>query len=338
MTLSIIFFLLGFFPHNSAIPISENTTAVPSVHIASHHKLIHTRNGNFLINTRDTFVGKSLDAYGEWCESEVNLFRSIVRGGDVVVDVGANIGAFTVPLAKMVGYKGCVVAYEPQRQLHQLLSANIALNEIPNAFLYQQAVGEFPGTIIVPRVNYSTSGNFGGISLMEEENWKQRGMNEIVDKVSLDSLMGVLSDCPAFVKIDVEGMEFEILMGSKYLINTCSPVFHIENNCKKDSEKIVRILHDMNYRMVWDIHSYYNENNFYGLKEDIFTDAYLSMNILAVPKVDLRGRDFSRLFDSEISRYTNIDVEKPLLSDYVLNYKGNNVKIEQLGDMDTCKR
>ena len=124
-------------------------------------------------------MGKSLNAYGEWCQSEVNLFNSIVRQGDVVVDVGANIGGFTVPLAKMVGYKGCVVAYEPQRQLHQLLSANIALNEIPNAFLYQQAVGETVGTIIVPRVNYSTSGNFGGISLMEEEKWVTRGMNEV---------------------------------------------------------------------------------------------------------------------------------------------------------------
>ena len=48
----------------------------------------------------------------------------------------------TLVAAKLVGPKGALVAFEPQRQLYQLLSANIALNEFNNAFLYQKALGE----------------------------------------------------------------------------------------------------------------------------------------------------------------------------------------------------
>jgi len=139
MSKSFSFLFLFLLPSISSQPSPSPNSTITSLHIATHHKLLSTLHGNFLINLRDTFVGKSLNTYGEWCQSEVLLFSSIVREGDVVIDVGANIGAFTVPLAKMVGTKGCVVAYEPQRQIYQLLSANIALNEIPNAFLYQNA-------------------------------------------------------------------------------------------------------------------------------------------------------------------------------------------------------
>ena len=55
-----------------------------------------------------------MDTYGEWAEGELNLFLQIVRPGDIVLDVGANIGAFTVPLAKRVGMSGRIYAFEPQ--------------------------------------------------------------------------------------------------------------------------------------------------------------------------------------------------------------------------------
>ena len=124
---------------------TEEVPTVTSIDIGERHRIRKARHGVFLINTEDTFVGRSLDMYGEWCQSEVVLFSKVVKEGDVVIDVGANIGAFSIPLANLVGPKGAIVAFEPQRQLFQLLSANVALNELSNAFVYQKAVGEGGG-------------------------------------------------------------------------------------------------------------------------------------------------------------------------------------------------
>src|SRR5690606_28828206 len=92
------------------------------------------RHGPMLFNKRDLYVGRSLATYGEFSEAEIGLFRQILRPGGVVVEAGANIGAHTVPLARMVGESGAVVAFEPQRLQFQLLCANLALNGMINVF------------------------------------------------------------------------------------------------------------------------------------------------------------------------------------------------------------
>src|SRR5579884_3184354 len=71
------------------------------------------RYGTFLIPTGDTGVGRSLAIYGEWSEAEIDLFRKFVRPGMTVLDVGAHIGVFTLPLAGLVGAGGLVLAFEP---------------------------------------------------------------------------------------------------------------------------------------------------------------------------------------------------------------------------------
>lgn len=76
-----------------------------------------------LYNPTDTFIGRSLDLYGEFSEFESMLFTQILKPGMVAIDVGANIGCFTVPMAKRVGPNGLVVAIEPQRVIYQTLCA-----------------------------------------------------------------------------------------------------------------------------------------------------------------------------------------------------------------------
>ena len=63
-------------------------------------------------------VGRSLSMYGEWSEHEVVLFSQLVSPGDTIYDVGANLGAFTIPLSKMVGEHGRVVAFGGPTHTH----------------------------------------------------------------------------------------------------------------------------------------------------------------------------------------------------------------------------
>src|SRR5262245_2266954 len=92
------------------------------------NRLKNCRHGRMLYNINDRFIGASLHAYGEYSEEEIDLFKQIVRAGDIVIEVGANIGAHTVWFSKETAQGGGrVVAFEPQRLVFQTLCANLAL-------------------------------------------------------------------------------------------------------------------------------------------------------------------------------------------------------------------
>ena len=98
-----------------------------------------------MYNVNDAFIGRSLDLYGEWCDDELHILGQILKPGDVVVDAGANIGTHTVAFAQAVGPNGLVVAFEPQRLVHQSLCGNIALNGLTNVTTLLAAVGAARG-------------------------------------------------------------------------------------------------------------------------------------------------------------------------------------------------
>ena len=70
------------------------------------NRLVAGRHGQFLYNTNDRYIGRSLEFYGEYCEQEADLYRQLLRPGDTVIEVGANIGALTVPLRGPSGRAG----------------------------------------------------------------------------------------------------------------------------------------------------------------------------------------------------------------------------------------
>lgn len=97
-----------------------------------HVRLRSCRHGVMAWLAADPVIGRALDVYGEFAESENALMVRLVRPGDTVVDVGGNIGTVTLALAERVGAGGQVHVFEPQRLVFQLLCANLALNGITN--------------------------------------------------------------------------------------------------------------------------------------------------------------------------------------------------------------
>lgn len=238
------------------------------------NRLKDCRHGKMLYNVNDQYVGRSLDAYGEFSEGEIELFSRIVRPGDVVIDIGANIGAHTLFFAKATSPNGAVFAFEPQRIVFQNLCANMALNSILNAFCFQQAVGATSGSIPVPELDPRSPQNFGGLDLQSHA----QGMP--VPLIRLD-------DCPLvacrLLKIDVEGMEADVLRGGRQFVARHRPIIYVENDRAEKSGELIALLREMRYELFWHEPNLFNPGNFLGRSENVFENI-ISRNMLCLPE------------------------------------------------------
>jgi len=234
------------------------------------------RHGTFLYNTRDRFIGRSLDLYGEYAELELQLLLRLIKPGDIVIDAGANIGALSVPMARRVGPDGWVLAAEPQRLVHQALCANVAANGLANVVTHWCGLGASPGVAVIPPLDHSQENNYGGISL------RNGGTGERVPVVSIDSLD--LPGC-ALIKIDVEGMELDVLRGAAQTIKRHQPRLFVENNGTDRSPPMISWLLEQGYRLYWHVAPLFNPRNFANASEDVFANLN-STNMLCLPPRD----------------------------------------------------
>ena len=232
------------------------------------------REGPLLFNRHDRYVGASLRKYGEFSAGEAVLFSKIVQPGMVVIEVGANIGAHTVALSRLVGPGGVVVAFEPQRLVFQTLCANLALNSCANVHAVQQAVGAELGQIVVPVLAPDQPNNFGGLSLIGATE------GERVPLVTLDSLQ--FSRCNV-IKLDLEGMEVEALRGGAGLIAGTRPILYVENDRPERSAELVGLLLAWDYRLYAHLPPLFSPENYAADPENMFGDI-VSINLLCLPR------------------------------------------------------
>jgi FkbM family methyltransferase len=241
-----------------------------------HVAVKRCRHGVMAYNRNDAFIGMSLDHYGEWCEFELALLRSVVPVGGTVIDAGANIGTHAVAFANMVGPQGKVFAFEPQPRLFHLLCANVALNGLTNVETGDEVLADEGGTVAqLPALPPDdTFCNFGAISILKAGNGPQ------VVTARIDDLG--LTSC-ALIKADVEGMEPHVIRGALETIERCQPVLYIENN-GEDSAAIAPVLEQTGYRAFWSIGNYYSPQNFYANPMNIWPNVAPSANLIAFPK------------------------------------------------------
>jgi FkbM family methyltransferase len=239
--------------------------------------------GYLVYNRNDIYIGRAIEKYGEFSESEVQLFRQLCRPGDIVVEVGANIGAHTVALAGIVGGQGRIYAFEPQRIVHYTLCANVAINSIDNVECFNVAVGASDGFVLIPDFRYDQPGNFGGISVDKFEQGRR------VPCVRLDGCV----DVPhlRLLKVDVEGMESEVVRGAEGLIARHRPALYVENDRLEKSQALIEQIRALDYRLYWHLPPLYNPDNYAGDGEDIYP-GIVSVNMLCFPRdveLDLQG-------------------------------------------------
>ena len=240
-------------------------------------RMLPCRDGLMVFFPHDFYLGGALEKYGEYSRIEFDMLARYVKAGDVVIEVGANMGCHTVPLAKLVGSSGCLVVFEPQRIIYQMLCGNLAVNGLWNVIAERAGVGDKLGVAYLPQVDYTRPGNFGAVSLSSQES------GESTPLVSLDQYCANIKRCD-LIKIDVEGMELDVLKGATGIIGKFCPVLYVENDRSDKSEALCKFIRDeLQYELYWHTPRLFNPENFRGDPMNIYGDV-VSINMLCFPK------------------------------------------------------
>ena len=244
-----------------------------------------TKAARFITIPTDIYIGKSIEVYGEWSFGEIDLLGKLIRPGDNIVEVGANIGAHSVFVARDLCPEGTLYAFEPRRILFQLLCANLMLNGIGNVEAFQLALGSAADRILEGPLPLDRSVNAGAFAL-----GKVPGEGEGIDVIALDTLLDRLKPV-SLMKVDVEGHELQVLSGAGALIARDRPCLYLENDRPDLSEPLIRHVIGLGYDLYWHIVPLFRADNHAGTVANIFGTT-ASFNMLCFPsekRADVTG-------------------------------------------------
>lgn len=238
---------------------------------------VTTRYGRFHVAREDSVIGHSLKIYGEWAEDEISAYAALLTDGDTILDIGANIGTHAIALASRFPQSE-VVAFEPQPLAFCLLSANVLATKTANVYVRNWGCAEAERIVHVTP-NYETVGwNVGGFSLRDSESSEQAGATPM--------LLVALDEVPfrrrvQFIKIDVEGMEEQVLAGAKKLIARDKPILYFEVLEIERLAATHEMLAELGYELRWLQSDAYNPENYRLNPENIWRKG--ETGILAMP-------------------------------------------------------
>jgi len=158
--------------------------------------------------------------WGEYEPITTRVWQQLIGGGDVVVDVGANWGYFTLLAARQCGPRGSVFAFEPHPRNFAILTRNIAANGLGNVIATQKAVSDSEGRLALNVCPFSAGHSIRPLPAVGA----MPGNNDVrlvVEATTLDSFFRDLPVQPKIVKIDVEGAEALVIAGMHKLMQRC---------------------------------------------------------------------------------------------------------------------
>ena len=231
---------------SSLIPESDfknNLSCIYSNYIEKNNFTIKYNNGYYTIS----FDGVTLKLLTKHAEDVFNLGylnKYRVNEGDVVVDAGAFVGAFAIYAAKIVGERGKVIAFEPDKVNYSMLLRNIHLNKLSNIIPLNKGLWSVSTTLKFRSSNGENS------SLFFTDN-QCCNLTEI-DVVSLDDELRALNIGRLdFIKMDIEGAEIEAIKGAKEVlgkneVNLAIASYHIIDG-EPTHIKLRKLLLSMDY-------------------------------------------------------------------------------------------
>lgn len=218
------------------------------------NKVVNVNGYNLALLPNDDGISTELALFNTHEPLNTELLTQNLKKGMVCFDVGANIGYYTLLESKMVGDEGKVIAIEPSPINFKQLQKNIQNEKAKNVELYQIAGGDQNGTIkflLDPHSNLSRI-------ISNEEKVREKG--EIVDvpMKKLDSFLEASTiKTLDFIRMDVEGYEFNILEGMRNSIKKFRPAIQMEVHTRilgyKKTQKLLEWFMSEKYEVVYYI-------------------------------------------------------------------------------------
>jgi FkbM family methyltransferase len=231
--------------------------------------LANTEHGTLILNRNDENgqggavygVGIEILTNGSFCADEVELAlkllelrRRVYGDGVVALDCGANIGVHSIEWGRAMTGWGRVIAIEAQERIFYALAGNIALNNCFNVDAVFAAISEAVGTMQIPKPNYFERASFGSLELVRRSGTENIG--QAIDYsaeamvpvrvITIDSLTLPRID---LIKLDVEGMELDVLRGGMSSIDRFRPILLVEHH-KTDRGKLDAFLSEHSYETI----------------------------------------------------------------------------------------
>jgi FkbM family methyltransferase len=169
-------------------------------------------------------------------------YTELLKSGDTVLDIGANVGLFSFLGSAIVGDKGTIHAFEPSKNTFDALNSNIKLNGLSNVQPHQLALSNENGTISMGDAADDAL-NFIDINQANKN-------GEIVKMQTLDSFLKNNNiNKVDFIKIDIEGAEFFCFKGAIEMFKSHPPIIIMECNenwCKRFGYSVFELLTFLN--------------------------------------------------------------------------------------------
>jgi FkbM family methyltransferase len=270
--------------------------------------VVSTKYGKMRIIEADKVVSHALALYGEWAMDELNLLAELITPGMCVLDVGAFIGTHSLAFSKFVGEKGKVYSFEPRKEIFHLLSTNLLLNNCNNATPMNMGLAETDKNLPLQSLDLNDSVNFGGLSLDSVTPSQIKDMYQIhvstIDNLGLGKI--------DLIKLDVEGMERNVLDGAIKTMLRDRPIVFCECNSLSSGYEILEFCQQYQYDVYGFLASAYNPSNFNKIEENIWGEAK-EFALLLVP-IEKSNQVVDTLRNTNIFQIENIeDLVLPLL-------------------------
>lgn len=240
------------------------------------------------------YIQSLLYVFGDYEYSTIAFLHNVIKHQDIIIDVGANIGYLSLVCSKLVGTNGMVLSFEPDPLNFSYLKENIALNNANNISAHQLALSN--QNSVLKLYHSKIDHNAGAHSMMYNERVVSEDYVEIQAMIFDNTEIQKSIPKVDFIKIDVEGVEMDVLQGMYQTIQKHKPMLLIEISAEYQNMRGLSVKGFKEYLLSNHGYTSYTITNQGYLKKSTPDQFHLLENVVFVPVE--KHRDMASLITS----------------------------------------